>query len=499
MNDTVSPEALAGTGIAGLDDVLGGGLTRNRIYLLEGNPGTGKTTIALQFLMEGAAKGERSLLISMSEGEEELLSAAASHGWNLGGIDLVELIPSDDLLSEDKRQTLLYSSDLELAEATRKIFDKIDALAPSRVVLDSLSELQLLAQGSVRYRRQLIAMKQFFQSRRCTVLLLDDLTAEWKDRTVHSIAHGVFHLDELAPLYGAERRRMRVVKYRGKQFRGGYHDFALLTGGAEVFPRLVAAEHRRPFSAEPLRSGIPEMDQLLGGGLERGSTALILGPSGTGKSLLSLHLLKDALLRGEKVAAFIFDEEMGLLMRRAAGVGIDLEKFVAAGGLYLEQIDPAELSPGHFTHKVRRRVEQDGVGTILIDSLNGYHAAMPEEQFLVLHMHELLTFLNRQGVSTIMTVAQHGIVGEMRTQADITYLSDTLILLRYFETSGRVRRAISVVKKRTGNHEDTIRELGIDGKGMHIGPPLTQFQGVLGGVPHLVSGTSPLDQAIGNA
>lgn len=482
----------AATGIAGLDDILGGGLTRGRVFLLEGSPGTGKTTIASQFLVTGAARGERTLYITLSETESELRESAASHGWSLDGIDVFELVPPENLLDDQQQQSLLYSSDLELGETTKRIFEAFERAKPDRVVLDSLSEIRLLAQSSLRYRRQILALKHYFAHQQTTVLLLDDMTTELNDKTVHSVAHGVITLEELVRDYGAERRRMRVVKYRGRRFRGGFHDFTIETGGVKVYPRLVSAEHRRDVSRDRLCVDSPPLNALLGGGLERGSSVLILGPAGTGKSLLVLTFVVGAIKRGEKAAMFVFDEEMGLLIQRAKGLGIDLRAMVDSGNLVLEQVDAAELTPGEFSERVRCCVEEHGALTVVIDSLNGFQAAMPEENALVLHMHELLQYLNRQGATTFLTVAQHGLVGDMKSPVDVTYLADTVILLRYFEARGRVRRAISVVKKRTGMHEDTIREYTIGSDGITLGDPLTGFQGVLRGVPVLVDGDASL-------
>jgi circadian clock protein KaiC len=482
----------APTGIVGLDDVMAGGFVRDRLYLIEGSPGTGKTTMALQFLLDGGRAGEKGLYVTLSETEEELRAGAASHGWSLENIDVFELVPPESLLDADQQQSLLYSSDLELGETTKLIIEAIERAKPSRIILDSLSEIRLLAQGSLRYRRQILALKHYFARHGATVILLDDLTAEAQDRTVHSLAHGVIRLEELAPLYGAERRRLRVIKYRGQSFRGGYHDFTITTGGATVFPRLIAAEHHRGFSRDAVTSGIAGLDELFGGGLERGSSALLIGPAGTGKSLLALCFAAAAVERGERVAAFIFDEEIGLLFARAKAMGIDLEVMRETGKLVLTQVDAADLSPGEFSHKVRACVEDADARTVIIDSLNGYQAAMPEEQFLLLHMHELLTYLNRQGASTFVTLAQHGLVGDMRSSVDVTYLSDTVVLLRYFEAQGRVRRAISVIKKRSGSHEDTIREFQITSTGIRVGGPLKDFHGVLRGVPIYTGVGAPL-------
>ena len=481
MNKASTEYAL--TGVSGLDDILAGGLTRGRGFLLEGSPGTGKTTIATQFLMEGAAQGEKCLYVTLSETDEEMRDGAQSHGWDFAGIDLFELLPPESLLNEEQQQSLLYSSDLELGETTRRIVEAFERVKPDRVVLDSLSEIRLLAQGSLRYRRQILALKHFFSTQKATVLMLDDLTADTLDKTVHSVAHGVIRLEELSPEYGPERRRMRVIKYRGRRFRGGFHDFIIATGGVRVFPRLVSAEHKTAFARDMVRSDSPELDALLGGGIERGSSILVLGPAGTGKSLLALTFVAAAVKRGERAAMFVFDEEIGLLFNRAKGLGIDMQMMVDTGNLVIEQVDAAELSPGEFSERVRICVERHGMRTIIIDSLNGYQAAMPEEKALVLHMHELLQYLNRQGATTFLTVAQHGLVGDMKAPVDVTYLADTVVLLRYFEAIGRVRRAISIIKKRTGAHEDTIREFKIGSFGIRLGQPLVGFQGVLRGVP----------------
>ncbi|CAL8480303.1 AAA family ATPase [Caballeronia novacaledonica] len=493
MDANIATPQYARTGVSGLDDILVGGLSKGNVFLLEGSPGTGKTTIALSFLMAGAEAGEPCLYITLSETASELRNGALSHGWSLGDeISIFEVSPSENLLDPDQQQTLLYSSDLELGETTRLILGEFERVRPKRVVIDSLSEIRLLAQSSLRYRRQILAFKHYFAGRDATVLLLDDLTSEAADKTVHSVAHGVIKLEELSPQYGAERRRLRVLKYRGQQFRGGYHDFAIRKGGVSVFPRLVAGEHRTSFARTQMTSDVTELDALLGGGVEQGSSTLILGPAGTGKSLFALQFIAAAVRRGEKAALFVFDEELGLLFDRVRVMGIDLEAMRDAGSLHIEQVDAAELSPGEFAHRVRASVDTARAKTVVVDSLNGYQAAMPEENALVLHVHELLQYLNRQGANTFLTVAQHGLVGDMKAPVDVTYLADTVILLRYFEALGRVRRAVSVIKKRTGAHEESIREFRIGKKGLVLGAPLEDFQGVLRGVPTFVGNSAPL-------
>jgi circadian clock protein KaiC len=493
MNKVETIAGKAKTGIWGLDEILSGGFSRGHVFLLEGAPGTGKTTVALQFLLEGAKAGEKCLYVTLSETERELREGAASHGWALDdAIDVFELLPPESLLDSNQQQSLLYSSDLELGETTKQIFQAVERSRPDRVVLDSLSEIRLLAQSSLRYRRQILSIKHYFAKFNATVMLLDDLTAELADKTMHSVAHGVLRLEELAPAYGAERRRVRVVKYRGVKFRGGYHDATISTGGMNIFPRLVASEFRSNSPKTLVSSGISELDQLLGGGIEAGSSTLILGPAGTGKSLLAIVFLVAAVARGEKAALFVFDEELGLLFARMRGLGIDLEQMERNGNLFVEQVDAAELSPGEFAHRVRQRVDEDRIRTVVIDSLNGYQAAMPEENSLILHIHELLQYLNRRGAATFMTVAQHGLVGDMKAPVDVTYLADTVVLLRYFEALGSVRRAMSIIKKRTGAHELTIREYRIGGRGLTIGGPLNEFQGILSGVPVYVGEGKPL-------
>lgn len=493
MGEAPRTPSFASTGVTGLDDILNGGFKEGNLFLLEGTPGTGKTTIAISFLMAGAEKGERGLYITLSETAEELRDGMASHGWEMHDlISIFEVTPPEALLEADQQQSLLYSSDLELGETTTVILGEFARVQPKRVVIDSLSEIRLLAQSSLRYRRQILAFKHYFARHNATVLMLDDRTAEVEDKTVHSVAHGVVKLEELSPDYGAERRRLKIAKYRGQSFRGGYHDFTIRTGGVTVYPRLVALEHRTEFSRKQRTSGVPGLDKLLGGGVEQGSSVLILGPSGTGKSLYALQFITAAIARGEKAALFVFDEELGLLFGRVRAMGIDLEAMRASGSLHVEQVDAAELSPGEFAHRVRTSVDELQAKTVVIDSINGYQAAMPEENALTLHIHELLQYLNRQGANTFLTVAQHGLVGDMKAPVDVTYLADTVILLRYFEAFGRVRRAVSVIKKRTGAHEESIREYRLGSTGLMVGEPLEDFQGVLRGVPTFAGNAGPL-------
>ncbi|RYF94307.1 MAG: circadian clock protein KaiC [Caulobacteraceae bacterium] len=469
-----------------------GGLDADRMYLYEGRPGTGKTTIALQFLLEGARQGERVLYISLSETRRELDLVARRHGWDISGIDLFELVPPENILDPERELTVLHPAEVELSETTKLIFEQVEAINPTRLVVDSLSELRLLAQSSLRYRRQILALKHFFTTRRCTVVLLDDLTAHENDLQLHSISHGVVLLEQLAIEYGAERRRLRVVKMRGINFRGGFHDFKIEKGGLAIYPRLVASEHHATFAGTFTPSGNAELDRLLGGGLERGTNALLIGAAGVGKSSVALSYAIAAADRGERAVYFAFDEGRGTLEARAQTLGLPLQNKLESGLIQYRQIDPAEMSPGEFADAVIRSVEEGGARVVIIDSLNGYLNAMPDGRFLVLQMHELLSYLAQQGVLTILVLAQHGLVGPMETPLDISYLSDAVIMLRYFEHAGVVRRALSVVKKRSGNHEHTIREFKLSGQGISVGPPLTQFSGIFSGTPTYLGDAGPL-------
>jgi circadian clock protein KaiC len=469
--------------VPGLDYVLNGGFIPHRLYRVDGDPGAGKTTLALQFLLEGVRQGEQCLYITLSETKEELTAGAASHGWSVDGVEIVELTAGENLDS-DSHVTMYHPSEVEMTETTSQILAAVERANPSRVVFDSLSEMRLLAQSSLRYRRQILAFKQFFVGRKCTVLLLDDRTSEGSDLQLQSIAHGVISLEQLAPVFGAERRRLRVVKFRGTGFRGGFHDFAIREDGLAVFPRLVASEHNETFLKSHIKSGITALDALLGGGPDRGTSTLLMGPAGSGKSTIAVQYAVAAAARGDHSVIFAFDESLATLEARTEGLGITFKKGMAAGQVHVHQIDAAEISPGEFTSLVRKCVEVDNARVVVIDSLNGFTNAMPEERYLTAQMHELLTYLGRQGVTTLMVVAQHGLIGDqIKSPVDTSYLADSVLLLRYFEHDGKVKKAISVVKKRSGAHEESIRELRFDDKGIHLSEPLKQFRGILSGTP----------------
>jgi circadian clock protein KaiC len=498
MSTSALPRPVAPTGIPGLDDVLSGGFTKNRLYLVQGDPGVGKTTLGLQFLLEGARRGEATLYLTLSESHDELQATAESHGWSLDSINVFEYSANDRLTSEDA-STLFHPSEVELGEATQRLLEEVARVKPQRLVIDSLSEIRLLAQSPLRYRRQILGLKHFFSNQQCTVLMLDDKGVGEGDMQLQTLAHGVLLLEQLAPQYGAERRRLRVSKYRGVKYRGGYHDFAIRTGGIVVYPRLVASEHRDDFAPQRLASGLPEVDELLGGGIDRGTSTLIMGPAGAGKSALAMQYVTAAAERGENAAVFIFDESRGTLFVRSRAMKMRLYEHVQSGHITLQQIDPAEIPPGEFVHLVREAVESRHVSVLVIDSLNGYMNAMPEESFLTIQMHEMLTYLGQKGVATILVVAQHGLLGNsMLSPVDVSYLADCVILMRYYEHQGEILKAVSVVKKRSGSHENTIRPFQMGPEGLTVGKPLSEFRGVLTGVPvmdHNVSKIFGSDQS----
>lgn len=471
------------SGLPTLDYILRGGFASNRIHLIEGEPGSGKTTLGLQFLLEGKRRNDRCLYITLSEGRSELIHVAGTHGWDLDGIEIFELVPPELSLDPEREQSILYASDLELGETVRLVMEEVERAAPARVVFDSLSEIRLLAQGPLRFRRQVLALKHFFATLNCTVLFLDDLTQRDDDLGLHSLAHGVIRLEQIALTYGAERRRLRVYKMRGRAFHGGFHDFLIRTGGVDVFPRLVAGSHPQlAVKNRKAPSGLGELDELVGGGLDYGTSTLVIGPSGSGKSTIAMQYVRSALDRGEKALFVSFDETERVFHQRARGLGWDFEADQQAGKFLFRQVDPAELSPGELAATVSQAVSEQAC-VVVLDSLTGYQHAMPEEQFLLLQMHEMLTFLNQQGVLTMVILAQSGMVGPMQSPVDMTYLSDTVLLLRFFEAEGEIRRALSVLKKRTGTHEAAIREMRIDGGGIRVGDKLDGFRGVLTGTP----------------
>lgn len=471
------------TGVAGLDTILGGGLTSDRLFLIEGEPGTGKTTLALQFLFEGVRRGESVIYITLAETRVELQAVAQSHGWSMDGIHVEDIIPSENILHPDHQFTIFHPSEIEMGSTTQRILATIEKYKPTRVVLDSLSELQLLAESPLRYRRQVLALKQYLSGKGCTTLFLDDRTALSGDLQVRSVAHGVITLELINQAYGSERRRVRIVKYRGIAFRGGSHDYKILTGGLVVYPRLVAAYSRVRSERRQLSSGIATLDLLTGGGLDEGTSTLISGPPGTGKSTLCTQYVHAALQRGQKAAMFLFEEAVNNMILRCAGLGLDLEPALASGQLMVQQIDPAEMAPGEFMQAVTD-AEADGARVIVIDSLNGYLKAMPDERFLATHLHELLTYLGQRGVVTMLVGVQPGVIGSsMSTSVDASYIADNVIMLRYFEARGKVHQAISAFKKRVGKHERTIRLFSMSEHGIHVGEVLTDFHGILTGVP----------------
>ena len=490
------------SGISGLDGVLRGGFAPHRLYLVEGAPGSGKTTLALQFLLDGLRRGERGLYVTLSETTEELDAVAQSHGWSLSGLALFELANAEETLGVTRDQSVLHPWELELGGTIRLIQEQVEATSPTRVIFDSLSELRLLAQDPLRYRRQVLALKQYFAGRKITVMLLDDLTGETstRDAHLHSLCHGVVTLDRVTPEFGTALRRIEVQKLRGIDFVAGFHDMRIRRGGIDVFPRLIAAEHHAPFVAETLPSGVSELDALLAGGPLRGTCTLITGPAGSGKTTIGLQYVHAACERGEACAIFEFDERVGTLLTRAKSMGMDLGGHIADGRLILQQVDPAQMSPGELASRIREAVEQKNCRVIVIDSIDGYLAAMPRTQQMLLQLHELLSYLNHQGVATIVIHPQSGLVGTMTTGTlNISYIADAVVLTRFFEADGRIRKAISVIKNRGGSHEDSIRELRIDARGLRVGAPLAEFRGVMTGTPVYVGARAPLmeDRSLG--
>lgn len=492
---------LISTGNEGLDAILSGGLPANRLYLIDGAPGSGKTTLSLQFLREGARRGERGLYVTLSETYEELAVVARSHGWSLDDFDVFEFGSALEVLGEERQQSILHPWELELSETVKLIQREVERVQPRRVVFDSLSEMRLLAQDSLRYRRQVLALKQFFAGRDITVLLVDDMTGteNGRDSHLHSLCHGVITLERLTLEFGAARRRLQVQKLRGMDFTAGYHDFTIRPGGLEIFPRLIAARHHSDYVGESIASGVPAPDALMNGGPLRGTSTLITGPAGSGKTTLALQYASAACKREEPVTLSQFDERIGTLISRAQAFGLDVAHQIESGRLAVHQIDPAEVSPGEFAARVRHEVEARGVRVLVIDSLNGYLAAMSQEQHLILQMHELLSYLSQKGVATFLISPQHGLVGTMASTLNISYVADAVVLLRFFEAGGRIRKAISVLKNRGGAHEDTIRELRIDAKGVRVGEPLAEFNGVLTGTPNYLGAGTPLmeDRSVG--
>ena len=496
MTGSASYDARIATGIPGLDNVLNGGLPKHGMYLLQGSPGVGKTTFGLQFLLEGANRDERAMYVSFSETRVELLAVGRSHGWPLERLHIYELTTSEKNVKREADQTMFHPSEVELEETTKPLLEEISRVKPTRLVIDSVSEIRLLARDPLRYRRQLLTLKQFFLDHECTVLLIDDKVASRNDDVVQTVVHGIFSLEKLTPIYGTTRRRLSVEKLRGVRSREGFHDYRIDTGGIVVFPRLVAAEHGQEFSREPVSSGVAELDKLLSGGLDPGTSTLLMGAAGTGKSSLAGQYALAAAARGEKVAIFAFEESVGTWLSRVRSFGIDAEKYIESGHLKITKIDPAELSPGELASMARELVEKEGVRLIAIDSLNGYLQSVPEENFLILHIHELLTYLGQQGVTTILVITQNGLLGPgMQAPIDISYLADSVLLLRYFEAEGAVRQVISVVKKRSGDHERTLREFKLGQGGVQVGRPLTDFHGVLTGVPTFRGGNEPAKRA----
>jgi circadian clock protein KaiC len=502
--DSVPPDTSRGptripTGISGLDDILNGGLPQGHLYLVEGDPGTGKTTLALQFLLAGIEQGENVIYVTLSESRKELEQVARSHGWSTDSLQIYEMAPAEDDLSPEAQYTVFHPSEVELADTMTAILEQVDATQPRRVVFDSLSELRMLARDPLKYRRQILSLKRHFAGRNCTVLLLDDRTAEGShDLQLQSIAHGVVMMQSLERDFGIKRRRVEVRKLRGSSFREGFHDYTIETGGISIYPRLIAAEHRPGFERKPVLSGIAPLDSLFNGGIDTGTSTLFIGPAGCGKSTLALRYAVSAAQRGEKAVIFTFDEALATLLERAKGLGMEVAPLLAGGTLEIQQIDPAELAPGEFVSQVRRMVDEENLRVVVLDSLNGFLNAMPHEQFLSMQLHELLSYLGQQGVATILTLAQHGFIGSMQTPIDVSYLADSVLLFRYFEYAGEIRQALSVIKKRSGPHERAIRELVFGNGGIIVGEPLRDFKGVLTGIPNFIGKDFGVEDSTGS-
>lgn len=480
------------TGISGLDDILNGGLPQGHLYLVEGDPGTGKTTLALQFLLEGIRHKENVIYVTLSESRRELEQVAYSHGWSTEALQIYEMVPDEEDLSPEAQYTVFHPSEVELADTITAILEQVDATQPQRVVFDSLSELRMLARDPLKYRRQILALKRHFAGRNCTVLLLDDRTAEGShDLQLQSIAHGVLMMQSLERDFGIKRRRIEIRKLRGSSYREGFHDYTIETGGIFIYPRLVASEHKPGFERKIVASGLAELDELFGGGIDTGTSTLFVGPAGCGKSTVALRYAVSSAQRGEKAVIFTFDEALATLIERSKGLSMDASPLLADGALEIQQIDPAELAPGEFVSRVRRFVDEQHLRVIVIDSMNGFLNAMPHEQFLALQLHELLSYLGQQGVATIITLAQHGFIGNMDSPIDVSYLADTVLLFRYFEYAGEIRQALSVIKKRSGPHERSIRELTLGDGRIQVGEPLRNFDGILTGVPNFNDGLQP--------
>jgi circadian clock protein KaiC len=478
------------TGTSGLNDLLLGGLPPGQMYLLEGDPGTGKTTLAMQFIRTGVARGESALYITLSEPRSELEASMRSHGWDPAEIPVAEFTPEEASLSPHEQYTVFHPSEIELANTIERLTAVIDEMKPLRLVIDSLSELRLLSGDVMRYRRQLLALKQFFAGRETTVLLLDDKTTDDHEFQLRSIAHGVIHLSKIQRSFGITRRQIEIIKLRGSSYREGFHDYTIRYGGVRVFPRLIASEHDHQFLSERILSGVASLDAMFGGGIVRGSSTLLSGPTGVGKSTVAIQYAYQSAKRGERAIIYAFDEVLSIAKARVKSIGMNLEDEIERGTLIMHQIDPAELSPGEFIWQIRRDVEEHDTRVVVLDSLNGFLNSMPGERDLILHLHELLAFLNQKGVATFLVLTLQGLVGNVHADIDVSYVSDNVVLLRYFEMEGKIHQVISVLKQRVGAHERALREFWLDEQGIHVGEPLSTFRGVLTGVPDLIEPAS---------